>query len=302
MNECTPAQRAVLDDLLPRCGFAPGGTAAVCGVSGGADSLALLVLATAARLDVTAVHVDHGLRAGSTEEANLVASVATRFGAAFRAERIDIAPGSDLEARARSARRGVLGAGALTGHTADDQAETVLINLMRGAGVDGLAAMVPSPSKPLLGLRRADTEALCIAFDLTPFNDPSNADPRFVRNRVRHELLPLVADISERDPVPLLVRTADRARAAAGTIDELASTIDPTNCQQLRSIKREIAAAALRSWLRDHAGHPPSFAELERVFDVVGLRSTATELSGGRRVRRSGGVLEILGPAPPFDG
>lgn len=302
VSEQLGAQQSIIDRLLPRCAFANPGISVVCGVSGGADSLALLVLAAAAGLDVVAVHVDHGLRPESAAEADVVAVAAARFGAGFRSERVAVAPGGDLEARARAARRDVLGPNALTGHTADDQAETLLINLMRGAGVSGLGAMVRSQSKPLLDLRRADTEAVCAAFDLDPVVDQSNVDPRFVRNRVRHELLPLMAAISDRDPVPLLARTAERAQATAAAIDDFAVNLDPTDCAGLRSTGREVAAAALRSWLRDRDGHPPSFAEIERVFDVIELRATATELAGGRRVRRSGGVLEIVDPAPPIGG
>ena len=80
----------------------------------------------------------------------------------------------------------------MTGHTADDQAETVLLNLLRGAALDGLAGMDPG-RRPLRRLRRAETRALCAELDLTPVADPSNDDPAFRRNRVRHELLPLLA-------------------------------------------------------------------------------------------------------------
>ena len=100
-----PADDPVVGDLLVRCTFPPSGTTLVCGVSGGPDSLALLVLATAAGCAVTAVHVDHGLRPGSAGEAEVVAAAAARFGAAFRAVRVDVADGPNLEARAREARR-----------------------------------------------------------------------------------------------------------------------------------------------------------------------------------------------------
>ena len=105
----------------------------------------------------------------------------------------------------------MLGPDAATGHTADDQAETVLANLLRGAGVHGLAGMRAGPGHPLLGLRRAETVALCELLGLDPVQDPSNDDPRFVRNRVRHELLPLCSAIAGRDVVPVLARQADAA-------------------------------------------------------------------------------------------
>ena len=279
--------------LLDRCTFPSAGSAVVCGVSGGPDSLALLVLAVEAGLQVTAVHVDHGLRPGSETEAEVVANAAGRFGAAFRAERVEIDPGPDLEQRARRARRAVLGSDAMTGHTADDQAETLLINLLRGAGPPGLAAMTPGPRHPILRLRRSETADLCREGGLDPIDDPSNRDRRFVRNRVRHELLPLLADISDRDPVPLLVRTADLSRAIVDDVDSLASQLDPADSRLLQQQPLSVASAALRLWLRDELDHPPSRAELERVMAVVRHEATACELTGGRRVARRAGTLRI---------
>src|SRR5438105_1748979 len=108
------------NDLLPRCTFPPAGSDVACAVSGGADSLALLVLAVAAGCRATAVHVDHGLRAGSAADADVVRDAARRLGAGFRAERVDVGAGPNLEARARVARYAVLPPDVLTGHTADD--------------------------------------------------------------------------------------------------------------------------------------------------------------------------------------
>ena len=148
-----PSGTTQLSGLLARCDFPAAGTDVTCAVSGGADSLALLVLATHAGCRVTAVHVDHGIRPGSAGEAEVVRAAAERFGADFRAEAVAVVPGPNLEARARAARYGVLPPDVLTGHTADDQAETVLLNLARGAGLDGLAGMAPA-RRPLRRLRR----------------------------------------------------------------------------------------------------------------------------------------------------
>jgi tRNA(Ile)-lysidine synthase len=265
----------------------------VAAVSGGADSLALLVLARAAGLAVVAVHVDHGLRPGSADEAAVVADAAQRLGAGFRAEQVDVEPGPDLEQRARLARLAVLGPQAMTGHTADDQAETVLVNLLRGTGPAGLGAMTPGPRHPILGLRRTDTEAVCRCFGLTPVQDPSNNDSRFVRNRIRGELLPLMADIANRDPVPLLNRTAALARAERADLEGLADQVDPTNTRELVRLAPTVAAVALRRWLTDDLGHPPSAADLERVMEVVHHRVVACEITGGRRVARRDGVLRL---------
>jgi tRNA(Ile)-lysidine synthase len=289
LDHCTP--------LLGRCAFPPAGSRVVCAVSGGPDSLALLALAVAAGLEVTAVHVDHGLRPGSAAEAAVVERAAGRFGAGFLTERVEVAPGGDLEQRARLARKSVLGGDALTGHTADDQAETMLVNLLRGTGPAGLAAMRPGPPHPLLALRRSETVGLCGDLGLDPVIDPSNADPRFVRNRIRNEVVPLLADIAKRDPVPLLCRAADHARAVVDDLDLLAGQLDPTDTLALGRVPPSVAGAALRRWLRDELDHPPSSAELARVMAVVHNDAVACELSGGRRLSRSRGVLRVEGSA-----
>ena len=223
--------------LLDRCAFPPGGTEVSCAVSGGADSLALLVLAVEAGCAVTAVHVDHGLRPGSAAEADVVAEVAARVGAGFRAERVEVAAGPNLEARARRARYAALPSDVLTGHTADDQAETVLLNLLRGAGLDGLAGYDPT-RRPLRALRRRDTQKLCADLGIQPVHDPSNDDPRFRRNRVRHELLPLLDAIAERDVAAVLARQADGLRSDAELLEQLSLAIDPTDAKALASGSR----------------------------------------------------------------
>ncbi|MDP9402285.1 MAG: tRNA lysidine(34) synthetase TilS [Actinomycetota bacterium] len=285
MNVTAPAS-----SLLPRCTFAPAGTPVVCAVSGGADSLALLVLAAAAGCEVTAVHVDHGLRPESAGEADVVAAAAARFGARFRSVRAEIGPGGNLEARARAARRAALPPDAATGHTADDQAETILLNLVRGAGLDGLAGMRPGPTKPLLALRRSETHALCAAEGLVPVQDPSNADPAFRRNRVRHELLPLLGAIAERDVVPVLVRQAALLGDEADLLDELSAGIDAGDASAIAAAPPALARRALRALLAG-GDHPPSAAAVERVLAVARRDVTACEIEGGRRVSRSRGRL-----------
>jgi tRNA(Ile)-lysidine synthase len=209
--------------------------------------------------------------------------------------RVDLAVGPNLEARAREARRAVLPDGALTGHTADDQAETVLIRLLRGSGATGLSGIRPGPTKPLLALRRADTAALCAELGITPVVDPSNTDPTMWRNRVRHELLPLLADISGRDPVPVLTRTADLLRGDDDLLDTLATPLDPTDADGLLGAPPPLARRALRTWLTD-GGYPPDRAALDRVMGVVRGEAVACEIVGGRRVARTGRRLRILGP------
>jgi tRNA(Ile)-lysidine synthase len=268
----------------------------VCGVSGGADSLALLVLAVASGCVVTAVHVDHGLRAGSSAEADVVADAARRLGAAFRSERVTLPDGPNLEARARQARLEVLGPDAATGHTADDQAETVLANLLRGAGVHGLAAMRAGPRHPLLGLRRTETVALCSQLGLHPVVDPSNDDPRHLRNRIRHELLPLCSAVAGRDVVPVLARQAGALAGDADLLDALASLVDPEDAAALADAPAAAARRSVRGWLLGAGTYPPPLDAVDRVLAVARHERKATEVPGGRRVVRSRGRLSIEPP------
>ncbi len=263
-------------------------------VSGGADSSALLVLAAEAGCDVTAVHVDHGLRPSSSAEVEVVAGLAERVGARFVARTATVAPGPNLEARARSARLAALGEGAMTGHTADDQAETMLLNLLRGAGLDGLAAMRPGPTKPLLGLRRSETQSLCRRWGITPVVDQSNHDRRFRRNQVRHDVLPLLDAVAERDVAAVLARSAGLLADDADLLLELAATLDPHDGRALADAPRPLARRAVRRWLAgDVPPYPPDAATVERVLEVARGRWRSTEVGGGRRVARRGGKLRL---------
>ena len=291
---------AYMDGLLERCTFGRAERSELtCAVSGGPDSAALLVLACrfaqsadAGIIAVTAVHVDHGLRPEGGAEAAKVEALCNQLGAAFRRAQLDLAPGANLQARARDARRAALGPDALLGHTADDQAETVLLQLLRGGALDALAAM-RTDRRPLLGLRRFETERVCELVDYEPVRDPSNADPRFWRSRVRHEVLPLLCDIAGRDVVPLLARAAGLAAADTDLLGVLAAEIDPTNASQLRDAPVALARRAIRAWLR--TDHPPDAATVERVLEVARHTHRATEVGGGRRVTRSADRLRLDG-------
>jgi tRNA(Ile)-lysidine synthase len=290
----------LLDDLAARCDFPAAGSKVTCAVSGGADSLALLVLAVDAGCRVTAVHVDHGLRPGVAAEAAVVRAAAERFGAAFRAESVTVAPGPNLEARARAARYVALPADVLTGHTADDQAETVLLNLVRGAGLDGLAGMSPG-RRPLRRLRRCETAGLCSGLGLDPVVDPTNDDPAFRRNRVRRELVPLLDAIAERDVVPVIARQADLVRDDAALLEELSGAVDTSDANALAAAPAPLARRAVRRWLRS-AGpggaerYAPDAAATERVLAVARGDAVACELAGGWRVARTRGRLRLERP------
>ena len=207
-------------DFIDRHRLLRPGERVVCGVSGGGDSLCLLDCLDRLGYDVRVAHVDHRLRPESAAEAALTAAVARQYGRPFLREQVDVraeaGAGGSLEEAARRVRYRSLarmareqGAGIIaTGHTADDQAETILMHLLRGAGPEGLRGMLPSTDlaswvdlpdaaglvlvRPLLELTRAETQAHCAAIGLTPAEDASNLDPSFFRNRLRHQLLPLL--------------------------------------------------------------------------------------------------------------
>jgi tRNA(Ile)-lysidine synthase len=277
----------------------------VVGCSGGADSVALLALAADAGLVPIAVHVDHGLRPESNAEVAHVRTLATTLGVGFHATCITVAPGPNLEARARDARYAALDAvrvevGAdvvLVGHTADDQAETVLLNVLRGAAASGLAGMARRHGtvvRPLLDLRRDQTRALCGGLGLAVLDDPMNDDRAFRRVAIRHDVLPYLSALAERDLVPVLARQAAILRSDSEYLDELAARAWPDDggprVGPLLALPLPLARRALRQWL---GAPPPSLAEIERVFAVARGDARATELAGGRAVRRSAGVLVL---------
>lgn len=267
----------------------------MCAVSGGADSVSLAVLAVASGLTVTIVHVDHGLRPGSGDDAVAVRRLAEDLDVAFVLHRATVDPGPNLEARARAARHAAVGPDALFGHTADDVAETVLWNLLRGAGPTGASPMVGSARHPLTGLRRSQTRALCADLGIEPRHDPSNDDPAFTRNRVRHEVLPLLADVAGRDVVAAIVRHAELSAELGALADNLGAAVDPTDATALTRQPRAVARAAVRQWIMSTIaeGYGPDLATVDRVLAVASGKWRATEIGGGRSVRRTAGELRI---------
>jgi tRNA(Ile)-lysidine synthase len=278
-----------LVELAGRMTLAPTGPIRA-GVSGGPDSMALVLLARAVGREVVAVHVDHGLRPGSEVEGAAIARTLWPFGIPVLERRVKVAAGPNLEARARQARLEAL-AGAATAHTLDDQAETILINLLRGTGLRGLAAMEPGPRHPLLALRRRETQAVCEAAGIEPLADPMNGDDRFVRVRVREELLPLANEIARRDVAPLLARTAELARSFEDALDLLLART-PSAWEDLPPV---LQRRALAGWIRARSGLRPSASHLEAVLEVARGVRVAHMLPGGLRVERSSSGLRLHG-------
>ena len=220
------AVRAALDDLAPT---APVGVA----LSGGPDSLALLAATIFVRVGtVAALVVDHAWHEGSAAAAAQAAAVARQLGATS-VEVIE-APSPRSEAAARAARYAALEAAAarlelatvLLGHTRDDQAESVLLGLARGSGARSLAGMAARRGvlrRPLLGIDATGTRAACTALGLTPYDDPANHDPAFLRTRLRSEALPALTAALGRDVSANLARSARLLRDDADALDGYAA-------------------------------------------------------------------------------
>lgn len=278
----------------------------VVACSGGADSLALLAIAVAAGLDPVAVHVDHGLRDGSDEESLHVERIAHRLGARFLATSVTVQPGSGLEARARDARYAELERArvevgtdwVLVAHTADDQAETVLLNLLRGsatAGLGGMPAQRGHLSRPLLDLRRSDTSKICALLDLDPIHDPMNDDASYQRVWIRNEVLPMLERGANRDLRAVLARQAKVLRSESDYLDDLAFEVlavagNPPEAAALVDAPAVLARRAVRLWL---GPPPPSFDEVNAVIEVARGARRAANLTGDRWVTRSKGRLVL---------
>ena len=214
-----------------------GGEVVLVAVSGGADSVALLDVLCALReplaLTLTVVHVHHGLRPEADAEADGVRRLAESLGVACRVERVTVrraSPWDGLEAESRRARHAALervareiGAARIaTGHSADDQAETVLMRLLQGAGPRGLGGIAPARGlliRPLIETRRPAIEAHLRSRGLAWVEDPSNRDPRFLRNRIRHDLLPFMVELTGAPVVDALGRSAAAARAVVADLE-----------------------------------------------------------------------------------
>ncbi|MBP5945124.1 MULTISPECIES: tRNA lysidine(34) synthetase TilS [unclassified Pseudomonas] len=207
--------------------------------SGGLDSTVLLhLLANLAKTDslptLSAIHIHHGLQAAADAWPEHCQSVCDALGIALQVERVKVQPGASLERAARDARYSVFGAVTqandvlLTGQHRDDQAETLLFRLLRGAGVRGLSAMPAQRPlgqgtlvRPLLDVTRAELEAYAAAHQLQWIEDPSNEDRQFSRNYLRHQIVPLLTGRWPQAQASM-ARSAAHLREAQGLLDELA--------------------------------------------------------------------------------
>ena len=272
--------RSRLADAAARCGLAPGARLAVA-ASGGADSAVLFRSLRALGFDAAAVYVHHGLRPDADAEAEFVAAMAREAGAESAVVRAPVGAGN-RQAAARDARYAALAEAAerlgceavATGHTATDQAETVLLALVRGAGLRGLAGMAPRRPlgrralvRPLLWATRAEVEAEARARGWAWRDDASNATDAYRRNRLRHTVLPLLDAEGGPRTAARVAHAAEAARAAldaspAAYLAALAEAGIPLGV--LRADPSAVLAEALRA-----SGAPRSRAVVARLVALL---------------------------------
>ena len=292
-----------LRTIASKANWTDAGSRALVACSGGADSLALVALATDAGIDIVVGHVDHGLREESSVEVAAIRRAVADFDVPVASVRLDLELGSNLEARARSARYSALDRLAerhgcetiLTGHTLDDQAETVLLATLRGSATDGIAGIARRRGalrRPLLDIRRSETREVCRLLGWEPIDDPMNRDVAFTRVWIRREVMPRLALGIGRDLAVVLARQADVAREDRAVLNQLASALvadGRPKAKDLASAPVALARRAIRQWI----GRPVDVAAVDRVLAVARGSAGATDVGVGQRVRRSAGVLYL---------
>ena len=289
------------------------GSLVLAAVSGGPDSLclvhALVRLRRLLGIEVSCFHFDHALRAGSERDLAFVRDEAARLDVAFASDRAPSRPpsGSSVEAWARDARYRALRAAAerlgatviATGHTVDDQAETVLMACLRGGGVDAVSGIAPVADgvvRPLLDVRREETEAFCGALGLRPLRDPMNEDAAFLRVALRRRVLPEIERATGRGVAESLARTGRLVAEDARFLDALAAEAAPAvrvpvpaadgvalRADALSALPPPVASRVVRGALAD-AGSPGDAAHVAAVLDLAAGRP-------GRRATLAAGLL-----------
>ena len=322
--------------------------AVLVALSGGPDSTALLSALAGMRdagdvREVTAVHVDHGLRPGSHLDGDTCALVCASLGVSLRRVKVEVR-GGNVQAAARKARYAALrreaarvGATRIaTGHTQDDQAETVLLRLLRGSGARGLSGIPPRRGaivRPLIDRTRAEVIAHVRVRALPHIEDPSNATPRFLRNRVRAEVIPVLrslaphasralaraADLLRDDERALAVEGRRLAAAGAVRVEDLLAEPVAVRRRVVRDLWRratgrraDLEARQVESVLALLGRRGPSRAPLSRGFEAcvrygaLSIRTAPVTAPAAEPVRipgpgshalPEGGVLEVASAA-----
>jgi tRNA(Ile)-lysidine synthase len=273
-------------------------------------------------LELEVFHFDHRLREDSGDDAAYVerAAAALELPSHVRAAADEPAKGESMEDWAHRARLQALSlamrdAGAAKGaiaHTQDDQAETVLIAMIRGGGLDAVAGIKPADGpfvRPLIDVRREDIEAFCRALHLRPRRDPSNEDTRLLRNAIRHNVFPSLDKATGRDVTPALARTAsllgdDAAELARRATDAFSELIEESPdglaipASELVTLPRAIGSRVVRSVLY-RLEVLPEAVHVEAILDLAqGRPGRKASLSGGLRAERDKGYVRLSRSSP----
>ncbi len=279
----------------------------LCAVSGGADSMALLwalyLLKEEWALDLSAAHFNHRLRgAESDRDEAFVRDFCQGYGIPLHLGTAPVTPGKKgLEAAAREARYAFLNTlpGKIaTAHTADDNAETVLLHLVRGTGLKGLGGIMPQNGRvirPMLSITRAEVEAFLEEYAVPHIEDSSNHGDAFLRNRLRHDVMPLLKRENPKIGKNLSAM-ALRLRQDEAALDALSQYEDPISVPWLRSLPPALRARALERFLKDQGVKEPEAAYIAQAEALVFSEnpSAQAQFPGGVTIGRCYDTLESL--------
>jgi tRNA(Ile)-lysidine synthase len=307
-----------MDEIVKQiAGMAPlnRGRSYLAGVSGGRDSVVLLhVLVELGFKRLVVCHLDHGLRGrDSLNDRKFVQRLARRLALECVCRKVDVPKLASerrlsIETAAREARFGFFADVARSkrcsrvflAHHADDVIETFLFNLCRGSGRAGLASMRPESRlgrltllRPMLSLTRAAIDAFATARRIRFREDASNEDPRFVRNRLRQEAIPLLEEILGRDVRTAILRTVSILRDEEDWMANLPELV-PSETLPTRTVAvmhRALQRRLIKNWLDQYGVCNVGFEEVERVRSLLNMQVAKVNLPGGRHARRRSGVL-----------
>ena len=282
------------------------GDSIVCAVSGGADSMALLwamyLLKEEWELDLSAAHFNHHLRGEESDrDEAFVRDFCDGYGIPLHVGHGHVEAGKKgLEAAARDARYAyfaTLSGKIATAHTADDNAETVLMHLVRGTGLKGLGGIAPKRGnliRPMLSITRADVERFLDEFAVSSISDSSNGTDQFLRNRLRHHVMPLLKEENPR-LAENLSSMALRLRSDEQALSDLAAADDP-DVEVLRNMAPAVRARALERFLKTNGVREPEAVHMQLLESLVfsGNPSARANFPGGITIGRNYKTLEVI--------
>ena len=286
------------------------GDTIVCAVSGGADSIALLwalyLLKEEWDLTLSAAHFNHHLRgAESDRDEQFVRDFCSGYGIPLHVGSGQVVPGEKgLEAAARDARYAflqTLPGKIATAHTADDNAETVLMHLIRGTGLKGLGGISPARNnliRPMLHVTRAEVEAFLAEYAVDYIHDSSNSTDEFLRNRLRHHVMPLLKAENPKLSQNLSAM-ALRLREDEQALSDL-SRLDQPEVEKLRAMAPSVRARALEDFLKSSGVREPEATHIRLLESLVfsDNPSARANFPGGITIGRNYGLLEVISEIP----